>query len=101
MFPHIAVVRSALVTLACVVAASCGPRAQVPTTHVNPIEVAEAYASKHYPREVPRGSERAWLVEDHGDIWTVEMFAQGAVGGGIKMAIHKSDGKVMGSERTQ
>ena len=101
MFPHTGTVRTGLVILASVMLASCGRSAQTPSTQVNPIEVSEAYATKHFPREVPHGSERAWLVEDHGDIWTVELFAQGAAGGGIKMGIRKSDGKVMGSERTQ
>lgn len=81
--------------------ASCGSPSAPTASQINPIEVADSYAIKHYPSEVPRGSARAWLVEDHGEIWTVEMFAQGAAGGGIKMAIKKRDGKVVGSERTQ
>jgi hypothetical protein len=81
--------------------ASCGLPSAPPAAQINPIEVADGYAIKHYPREVPRGSARAWLVEDHGEIWTVDMFSQGTAGGGIKMAINKRDGKVMGSERTQ
>lgn len=80
---------------------SCGSPSSAPTQQISPIVVAEAYANKHYPRDVPHGSARAWLVEDHGEIWTVEMFAQGRMGGGIKVAINKADGKVIGSERTQ
>ena len=41
------------------------------------------------------------MVEDHGDIWTVEMFQQGTMGGGIKMVIRKRDGQVLGSELMQ
>jgi hypothetical protein len=81
--------------------ASCGSPSSTPTAQINPLTVAEDYAGKHYPQVVPRGSARAWLVEDHGDIWTVEMFSQGRIGGGIKVAINKRSGKVIGSERTQ
>ena len=81
--------------------ASCGSPASVQPKDVNPLIVSEAYAQKHHPSLVPKGLERAWLVEDHGDIWTVEMFQQGATGGGIKMAIRKRDGQVLGSELTQ
>ncbi len=55
----------------------------------------------HYPGQVPEGLERQWFVEDHGDIWIAEFGAQGSVGGGIRMAITKHDGRVMGSEQTQ
>ena len=94
-------IRTTLVAVPAFFLASCGSPSPSPARQTNPIEVAETYATKHYPREVPRGSGRAWLVEDHGEIWTVEMFAQGAAGGGIKMAINKQDGQVKGSERTQ
>ena len=80
--------------------ASCGPSRPAPQ-QINPLAVAEEYAAKHYPQAVPRGLERAWHVEDHGEIWTVEMFAQGHVGGGIRMAINKQTGKVLGAEQTQ
>ena len=68
---------------------------------MNPLIVSEAYAQNHHPSLVPKGLERAWLVEDHGDIWTVEMFQQGTMGGGIKMVIRKRDGQVLGSELMQ
>lgn len=103
MFPQDEAMRQAtsVVALLGAVLASCGSSSPTAAPQINPIEVAESYVINHYPREVPRGSARAWLVEDHGEIWTVEMFSQGAAGGGIKMAINKRDGKVMGSERTQ
>ena len=82
--------------------ASCGsPSSPVQPKDVNPLIVSEAYAQKHHPALVPKGLERAWFVEDHGDIWTVEMFQQGTMGGGIKMAIRKRDGRVLGAELTQ
>lgn len=68
---------------------------------INPLVVSEAYVQHHHPDALPKGLQRAWLVEDHGDVWTVEMFAQGMLGGGVKMGIRKSDGKVIGSELTQ
>ena len=68
---------------------------------VNPLTVSEAYVQKHYPSLASKGLQRAWFVEDHGDIWTVEMFHQGTVGGGVQMAIRKRDGKVLGSQLTQ
>ena len=82
--------------------ASCGsPSTPAQPKDVNPLVVSEAYAQKHHPALVPKGLGRAWFVEDHGDIWTVEMFRQGTMGGGIKMAIRKRDGQVLGSELTQ
>lgn len=77
--------------------------ASVPPEHeaINPLTVAETYAREHYPQRTPAGLERAWLVEDHGDVWTVEMFKQGVMGGGIKMVITKRDGRVLGAELTQ
>lgn len=81
---------------------SCGsPPPSASGASINPLSVSEDYARKHYPDLVPKGLERAWHVEDHGDIWTVEMFKQGVMGGGLKMAIRKRDGKVTGSELTQ
>jgi len=80
---------------------SCGASAPSKQESINPLTAAEAYARKHYPDQVPEGLERAWLVEDHGDIWTVEMFQQGAMGGGIKMAVSKRDGRVLGAELGQ
>ena len=68
---------------------------------INPLIVSENYVRQHHPDALPDELERAWHVEDHGDIWTVEMFVQGSVGGGVKMAILKSDGRVLGSELTQ
>jgi len=81
--------------------ASCGPAANRAESD-NPVRIAEDYAREHYlPNHVPQGMSRAWHIEDHGDIWTVELGEQGGVGGGIKVAIRKSDGKVLGSELTQ
>ncbi len=68
---------------------------------VNPLAVAEDYARKHYPNRFPEGLGRQWHVQDHGDIWTVELSHQGMVGGGIKMGIRKQDGTVVGAELTQ
>jgi len=69
---------------------------------LDPLVVSEEYALKHYRKgDVPQGLQRQWHVQDHGEIWTVELSTQGAVGGGIRMAIDKRDGRVIGSERTQ
>ena len=69
---------------------------------IDPLAIAE----EHVRANLQKGSsisplEREWFVQDHGDIWIVEMSAQGSVGGGTKMAIGKKDGRVLGSERTQ
>ena len=83
-------------------ALSCGSPSPAPRQRtVDPLVVSEAYALKHHPTIAPRGLERAWHVEDHGDIWTVEMFKQGTVGGGIRMMVRKTDGQVIGAELTQ
>ena len=65
-----------------------------PRQEINPLTAAETYAREHYPDQVPKGLGRAWLVEDHGEIWTVEMFEQGKFGGGIRMVVSKRDGHV-------
>jgi hypothetical protein len=67
----------------------------------NPLTIAESYARAHYSRLVPKGISRAWHVEDHGDIWMVEIFEQNAAGGGVRMIIAKRDGRVLGSSLTQ
>ncbi len=68
----------------------------------NPLEIAEAYARTHGPEgSTPVGLERQWWVEDHGDIWIVELGKQGHAGGGIRMAIRKRGGKVLGHDLTQ
>lgn len=93
---------SVAVLLSGMALASCNSPSPTPARGtINPLIVSEAYARKHHPALVPKGVGRAWLVEDHGDIWTVEMFTQGMTGGGVKMIISKSDGKVLGSELTQ
>jgi len=80
---------------------ACGSQAKK-DANPNPLIVADEYVRTHYPKNaLPQGLGRAWHVEDHGQIWTVEVFAQGAVGGGVKMAINKRDGRVLGSEPTQ
>lgn len=61
---------------------------------INPLTAAESYMAEHFPDRVPKGLERAWYVEDHGDVWTVEMFEQGMFGGGTKMVVNKRDGHV-------
>ena len=80
---------------------SCGTRSPSGQQAVNPLVVSENYVRKHHPNALPRELERAWHIEDHGEIWTVELFEQQAVGGGVKMAIRKRDGAVLGSELTQ
>lgn len=82
--------------------ASCGsPSATGPHSDINPLLVSEAYAKKHYPFKVPKGIERSWHVEDHGDIWIVELSTQGGPGGGIEMGIRKTDGRVLGARITE
>jgi hypothetical protein len=69
---------------------------------INPLLKAEEYARTHYPEvQVPKGKDRAWLVEDHGDTWTVELFKQGQIGGGIKMVVLKRDGTVIEARLTE
>ena len=71
-------------------------------TAINPIEIAEEYARRHEPAGViPEGLERQWWVRDHGEIWIAELGAQGEVGGGIRIAIRKRDGKVLGHDYSQ
>ena len=94
-------VSSVAILMAASAVVSCGPSPAPAQRSINPLIVSEEYAQKHHPTLVPKGVERAWHVEDHGDIWTVEMFKQGMMGGGIKMAIRKDDGQVIGSELTQ
>ena len=82
--------------------ASCGSLpATDPRSDIELLAVSEAYAQKHHPTYAPKGIERAWYVEDHGEIWTVEMLKQGTVGGGVKMGIRKADGRVLSSELTE
>ena len=94
--------RETALGIAGLVTASCGVQtADSRERAINPLNVAEAYVRDHHPERLPKGLERAWYVEDHGDIWTVELFTQGMNGGGTRMAISKADGKVLGSEPTQ
>ena len=68
----------------------------------NPLVVAETYARAHFPaNEVPNGLARRWIVEDNGDVWTVEFGTQNTLGGGISMTIRKRDMTVVHAERTQ
>jgi hypothetical protein len=70
-------------------------------TAINPIEIAERYALEHEERgATPAGLDRQWWVRDHGDIWIVDLGAQGGTGS-IRMAILKRDGKVLGHDFTQ
>lgn len=83
-------------------AGSCGKRPVSDTADVNPIAISEEYVRKHHPEALPRPEHRRWHIQDHGDIWTVELASQeSATGGGVSMGIRKKDGAVIGSELTQ
>ena len=48
-------------------------------------------------RAVPhQGLERQWSVGDRGEIWIVELGAQGKISGGIRVAILERHGRVLG-----
>lgn len=66
------------------------------------LKIAEDHARVHYPDvQIPKTLGRQWVVEDHGDIWIVEIGEQNMLGGGVKMAIRKEDNSVLGAELTQ
>ena len=68
----------------------------------NLLEVAENHARRTLPAaQVPSGLERAWWVEDHGDVWIVEFGHQNTPGGGIRMMVRKSDMQVVDTTLTQ
>ena len=57
---------------------------------IDPIAASDSYASKHFAPQLPPVSERVWLVEDHGDYWTVEINRRGQVGGGVQMSVREA-----------
>lgn len=104
-FPHsqamLRALNAAVLCPAFLIISCSSPCATNSHPDINPLVVSEAYAKQHHPSLVPKGIERAWNIEDHGDIWTVELSRQGHVGGGIKMGVRKADGRVLGSELTE
>jgi hypothetical protein len=65
--------------------------------------VSVHYADAHYPPGTfqPNNARLQYIVEDQGDTWKVELAPIGYSGGGLSVAVRKSDMKITGAWRTQ
>lgn len=69
---------------------------------VDPVASARSYVIAHHPQEFGRaGTALFYAVEDHGEVWTVEVAPQGQMGGGLRLMIRRADGHVELIGRTQ
>ena len=61
------------------------------------------YADTHYPPGTfqPGNARLQYIVEDQGDAWKVDLAPIGYIGGGLSVAVRKSDMKVISALRTQ
>lgn len=61
----------------------------------DPIVKARDYAIAHYPKDFSGSADAlSYIVEEHGDVWTVEVAPQAQMGGGLRLMIRRGDGHV-------
>jgi hypothetical protein len=67
----------------------------VSTRPIDPVVSARKFATEHYPRLFSKdGTALSYSVEDHGDVWSVEVTPQGQMGGGLRLIVGRESGVI-------